>query len=44
MSASIVALEYFPLAGARGVEPLGRGPATTFAALLADRRAIGETE
>jgi hypothetical protein len=34
----------FPLAGARCVEPLGRGTTTTFAPLLPDYRAIGETE
>jgi hypothetical protein len=34
----------FPLAGARVVEPLGRGTTTPFASLLADRLAIGETE
>jgi hypothetical protein len=34
----------FPLAGARFVEPLGRGTTTPFASLLADRLAIGETE
>jgi hypothetical protein len=34
----------FPLAGARCVEPLGRGTTTTFAPLLPDHRAIGETE
>jgi hypothetical protein len=34
----------FPLAGARCVEPLGRGTTTTFASLLPDHPAIGETE
>jgi hypothetical protein len=34
----------FPLAGARFVEPLGRGTTTTIAFLLPDRLAIGETE
>jgi hypothetical protein len=34
----------FPLAGARCVEPLGRGTTTTFASLLTDHRTIGETE
>jgi hypothetical protein len=34
----------FPLAGARFVEPFGRGTTTPVASLLADRLAIGETE
>jgi hypothetical protein len=34
----------FPLAGARFVEPLGRGTTTPVASLLPDRLAIGETE
>jgi hypothetical protein len=34
----------FPRAGARFVEPLGRGTTTTIASLLTDRLAIGETE
>ena len=34
----------FPLAGARGVGLLGRCTTSTFATLLADRLAIGETE